>query len=110
MESEERNFGPQPLDALMREWRVDNHDLVQAAYPEQLTHKQVQRARHGRRLTLAMMQKIARIFSEAACAKVQPDLRESFVPYLHKDLFNYAKGYDPARADLNAALYPDEKQ
>lgn len=50
----ERDFGTQPLDGLMEMWGLSNHDLV-AASPEQLTHKQVQRARTGRQLTLSTL-------------------------------------------------------
>jgi hypothetical protein len=53
----ERDLGPQPLDALMRARELDNHALV-AASPAQLTHKQVQRARKGRRLTRNMQAKV----------------------------------------------------
>lgn len=52
-----RNHGPQPLDELMRTKGMENHALV-AASPAQLTHKQVQRARSGRRLTRNMQAKI----------------------------------------------------
>jgi len=53
----ERDLGPQPLDALMTARSFDNHALV-AASPAQLTHKQVQRARKGRRLTKNMQAKV----------------------------------------------------
>ncbi|HMP72562.1 MAG TPA: hypothetical protein PKE55_04790 [Kiritimatiellia bacterium] len=46
----DRNLGPQPLDAWMNEHGISNHDLVLAS-PHPLTHKAVQRARKGRRLT-----------------------------------------------------------
>lgn len=54
---ETRDLGPQPLDGLMRARGMENHALV-AASPAQLTHKQVQRARSGRRLTRNMQAKI----------------------------------------------------
>lgn len=54
---DERDLGLQPLDALMVARGVDNHALV-AASPTQLTHKQVQRARKGRRLTKNMQAKV----------------------------------------------------
>lgn len=41
-----RNHGEQPLDELMKRWHLTNHDLVEIS-PEQLTHKQVQKARAG---------------------------------------------------------------
>lgn len=61
---DERDLGPQPLDALMRERAMDNHALV-AASPAQLTHKQVQRARKGRRLTRNMQAKILEAWTRA---------------------------------------------
>ena len=48
---DERDLGLQPLDKMMNEWAIDNHQLVEVS-TEQLTHKQVQKARKGRRLTL----------------------------------------------------------
>jgi hypothetical protein len=62
--SVDRDLGPQPLDALMRARGLDNHALV-AAGPEHLTHKQVQRARKGRRLTRNMQMKILEAWSRA---------------------------------------------
>ena len=53
----ERNFGPQPLDAVMTEHGLDNHALV-ALHGEGLTHKAMQRARKGRRLTPKMKVRI----------------------------------------------------
>ena len=58
-DSNERDLGSQPLDRMMDEWGMGNHDVVSVS-TEQLTHKQVQKARKGRRLTLKMMQKVSR--------------------------------------------------
>lgn len=102
--SEERNLGRQPLDALMLRLGIDNHDLV-AVSLEQLTHKQVQKARSGRRLTLSMMQKVARALNVCIYGRLKPEDREKFHEYIHRDLFNYAKGYDPAAEDPNSELY-----
>lgn len=109
-ENEEYNFGRQRFDDVMQGWQFDNHDLVQAALPEQLTHKQVQRARIGRRLTLAMMQKITRILNEAVLCRLSEEEAESFRPYFHRDLFSYAKNYDEQWTDPNAPLYPADEQ
>lgn len=103
---EELNFGRQRIDEIMQRWQLENHDLVVAALPEQLTHKQVQRARMGRRLTLGMMQKVTRILNEAALSRLDAEVAEGYRPYMHRDLFSYAKGYDAQWADPNAALYP----
>lgn len=52
------NVGTQPLDAIMTEKGLSNHDLVAVAPPGFITHKQVQKGRKGRRLTMHMQQKI----------------------------------------------------
>lgn len=99
------DHGPQPLDGLMDRWNLANHELVEVS-TEQLNHKQVQKARKGRQLTLHLMQKMMRALNDAIIAKLPKDERGNFVPYLHKHLFNYAKGYDAAWADPNATLMP----
>lgn len=103
-EEQERNRGPQPLDALMQRWKLDNHDLVTAS-TEQLTHKQVQKARQGRQLTLKLMQKVARALNVAIWNRLPKEKKESFVEYIHRDLFNYAKGYNPGATDPNEELF-----
>ena len=50
--------GVQPIDAVMGALGVSNHDLV-AASDAHLTHKQVAKARKGRKLTGRMQQKVA---------------------------------------------------
>ncbi|HYF34661.1 MAG TPA: hypothetical protein VD994_05170 [Prosthecobacter sp.] len=80
----ERNLGPQPLDALMTTHGLGNHDLV-AASPEPLTHKAVQRARKGRRLTAHMKLRIAAALNRALTAAGQAPEKEIFV----RDLFTY---------------------
>jgi len=52
------NVGIQPLDAIMTEKEIKNHDLVAIAPPGFINHKQVQKARKGRRLTIHMQEKI----------------------------------------------------
>jgi len=69
--------GPQPLDALMAEAEMKNHDLVEAS-TEGLTHKQVAKARRGRKLTTKLQRKLV-----AAWNKVQGESRKI------GDLFNY---------------------
>ena len=49
--------GTQPLDVLMNKQRRKNHDLVEAS-SEILTHKQVNKARHGRKVTLRLQKRI----------------------------------------------------
>lgn len=53
----ERNLGTQPMDALMNEHAVNNHDVV-AASKEPMTHKAVVRARKGRKLTPHMQRRM----------------------------------------------------
>ncbi len=54
--------GIQPLDKIMEERGLKNHDLV-AASKDGLTHKQVQKGRKGRRLTRNIQDKIATALS-----------------------------------------------
>lgn len=101
--NDEREHGAQPLDGMMKAWGLGNHDLVDAS-TEQLTHKQVQRARNGRTLTLAMMQKTTRALNIAVWYRLKREERELYFEYLHKHLFNYAKNHDPAWQDPNGTL------
>ncbi|GEM_PF-120189 len=55
-------YGIQPLEKIMEEHGLKNHDLV-AASKEGLTHKQVQKGRKGRRLTRNIQDKIAKALS-----------------------------------------------
>lgn len=98
-----REHGPQPLDRLMDRWQLRNHDLVEAS-TEQLNHKQVQKGRHGRQLTLHLMLKIARAFNAAAMERLPKEQQPAFKEYQHKHLFSYAKGHDPEAADPNEEL------
>ena len=100
-----RDHGTQPVDELMTLWGLSNHDLVEISW-EQLNHKQVQKARKGRQLTLHLMQKVTRALNDAVFTRLAKDRREQFEPYLHRHLFNYAKGYDAERADPNTPLMP----
>jgi hypothetical protein len=105
MHDETRDHGVQPLDELMNRWGITNHQLVDTSV-EQLNHKQVQRARKGRQLTLHLMQKVTRTLNDAVLTKLPKEERTNFTPYLHKHLFNYAKNHDPAWTDPNEALMP----
>ena len=92
-EQNERNHGLQRIDAIMQAWGLDNHDLVDVSL-EQLTHKQVQ--------------KVARALNVAIWNRLSEEDREQYYEYIHRDLFSYAKGYDPEWADPNAALVPQD--
>ncbi len=104
-EAEQREYGTQRLDALLHRWELSNHDLVLASGElAQLTHKQVQRARRGRRLNLRMMQKVTSALNAAVVGKAVAGA--GLYAYVHRDLFSYAKGYNPAWQDPNEAFYP----
>ena len=75
----EMDVGVQPLDAIMTEREIKNHDLVAAMPPGFINHKQVQKARKGRRLTIRMQEKIL----EALNASCAPEA------YEFKDLYTY---------------------
>ena len=75
---ETNDLGTQPLDALMTKHALSNHALV-AASTEQLSHKVVQKARTGRRLTSKAKTKILNALHSAL-----PELK-----FAHRDLFNY---------------------
>lgn len=99
-EENERNHGPQPIDAIMARWGISNHDLVDTS-TEQLTHKQVQKARQGRQLTLKLMQKVVRALNVCIWNKLNAEQKEQYFEYIHKHLFTYAKGYDAQWKDPN---------
>jgi hypothetical protein len=67
--TEDRDLGPQPLDGILEDLGFSNSDLVEAS-TEQLTHKQVQKGRKGRRLTANLQRKIATALN-AACESRQ---------------------------------------
>ena len=71
-------FGEQPLDRILVNCSLKNDDLVHAS-SEQLTHKQVQKARQGRKVTPNIKGKIVRALN-AAVEKGK---------YTEKVLFNY---------------------
>ena len=84
-EENDMNVGVQPLDAIMEEKEIKNHDLVAAAKAGFITHKQVQKARKGRRLTRHMQEKIL----EALNAYVTEE-------YKFEQIFNY-RGKKPLK-------------
>ncbi len=101
-----KDLGPQPLDAILDEIGLSNHQLV-ALSTEQLTHKQVQKARKGRRISVNIQRKILRALNafpgtEESRLKPAPqpgegegerEDAEALVPekksYELKELFNY---------------------
>lgn len=100
---EQMDLGEQPLDKLMERWALTNHGMVEIS-TEQLTHKQVQRARKGRRLTLKAMMKVTRAFNVAIWHNLSKEEKEAYFEYGWKHLFNYAKGYEADWVDPNEDL------
>lgn len=98
-------YGTQPFDLLMESWKLSNHQLVEQS-TEQLNHKQVQKARKGRKLTLPMMQKVCRAMNICIWHKLNQAEKEIYFEYMHRHLFNYAKGYDADWIDPNTQLFP----
>ena len=75
---ETNDLGTQPLDALMTKLGISNHALV-AASTEQLSHKVVQKARKGKRLTPKAKTKIL-----SALQNALPEQK-----FTHRNLFHY---------------------
>lgn len=67
------DLGPQPLDRILNELSLDNHAIVEAGRSEQLTHKQVQKARRGRRVTPNLQRKITRAVNSATSGEWRID-------------------------------------
>jgi len=72
--------GLQPIDAMMLQRGISNHDLVAALTGSGLTHKQVAKARRGRKLTLHLQDKIVSALNRAA---------GSDAPLRREDCFTY---------------------
>lgn len=77
MEQMQRDLGPQPLEGVLTEHGLSHHDVV-AASTEQITHKMVNRACRGRRLSRRVQLKIR----NAVNAAVEGS-------YTLKELFTY---------------------
>ncbi len=80
-----RDLGPQPLDEILSAIGIGNHALVDLS-TEQLTHKQVQKARKGRRVSVNIQRKILKAINARA---VVPGAAEPKRIYELGDLFNY---------------------
>lgn len=74
-----RDFGEQPIVAIMAAYKLKPHDLVVSS-TEQVTHKMVARAIKGRRLTVNVRAKILNALNNATGKE-----------YKIRDLFNYLK-------------------
>jgi hypothetical protein len=71
-------FGIQPLDEILNKCSLKNEDLVRASN-EQLTHKQVQKGRQGKAVTINIKRKIMRALNRI----------DEKNKYTQKELFNY---------------------
>jgi hypothetical protein len=78
----QREFGPQPLDTILTERGLSNHELV-AVSTEHLTHKMVAKGRKGRKLTRNVQKKIAAALNTFAAKDPEPRV------YTLSHLFNY---------------------
>ena len=92
-----------PLEELMSKWMLSNQDLV-AVSTEQLTYKQVKKAKEGLKLSLKMRMKIARALNVAIWNRLDANQKKQYFEYLHKHLFVYAKGFDFEWKDPNESL------
>ena len=72
------DLGTQPLDAVLDQLGFKNADLV-AASTEFLTHKQVNKARKGRRITVNIQTKILNALNKLSGER----------KFRREDLFNY---------------------
>lgn len=72
---EQREYGPQPIAALMEKHGLKAHDLV-AASTEQITHKMVSRACKGRKLSRRVQLKLVNALNNAT--EQQYKLRDLF--------------------------------
>ena len=73
----EHDLGPQPIEEILKKHNLSHHDVV-AASTEQITHKMVNRACKGRKLSRRVQLKIVAAVNTAA----ETD-------YKLKDLFTY---------------------
>ena len=79
----EVELGEQPLHELMQDYQMSNHAIV-AACGEQLSHKVVNKARSGRRISRHLQRKVLKGFNLAGY-----DLDDAFYERKIEELFNY---------------------
>lgn len=77
-----REMGMQPIDTIMTEHGLKNHDVMDMNRGS-LTHKHISKARKGRRLTPKLK---VRVTTALNAALKKRGIEKQFVP---KDLFNY---------------------
>ncbi len=79
------DYGAQPLDNLMVEHNLSNSDVVGASL-QPVTHKMINKARRGRRLSRKVQIKVLDAFNQAI-TKIQHV--EETPCFTFQDLFNY---------------------
>lgn len=84
---DQMEYGPQPLDGLLEQWGLNNHEIV-AASTEQVTHKMVAKGRKGRRLSRNIQLKLLRALNTAVAPK-QKAAGEEVRAYELTEVFNY---------------------
>jgi len=72
---DDMNAGVQPLDALVESAGLKNHDLVAAVPDLHLTHKEVAKARKGRRLTAHTQRRVLQAFNACLAARELPAVK-----------------------------------
>lgn len=81
------NYDIQPLDAVLTELQIKHQDLVAVSH-EPLTHKNINNARKGRRMTAKMKLRITNTLNH--WLKKQPIVENTEVKeYKVRELFNY---------------------
>ncbi len=93
------NFGPQPLEEVMRRFNLTAAQLVEAS-TEQLSFKMIQKGRKGRRLTPNVQKKILNALRKVLAvtaavdnktgAPASPSNSQTTPPLTLKDIFNYS--------------------
>lgn len=76
----------QPLDAVLKDLSLTPKDLVSAS-KEQLTYKQVHKARIGRPISARIKTKIVRALNRCLMQKVEKDNSSFIKEYVATDLF-----------------------
>ncbi len=77
-----REHGVQPLDALLTQHGVSNHELMAVRPDLFLTHKQIAKARRGRQITRRMQLKVLEAVNSRMAPMLEKELKVG-------ELFNY---------------------
>lgn len=69
---DEMNAGLQPLDTLIESAGLKNHDLVAARAALNLTHKEISKARKGRKLSSHTQRRVLAALNDCLTASARP--------------------------------------